>query len=237
MERIGSEFAESNMSRSAAARFISITALAVCILVNPPSTKAQPQAQNPSPIPPVYQYEIVSVKPSKPGVSGGYTMNTPDGYTAKGTLLIVLIQSAYGIMNNDLLSGVPGWASSERFDVEAKMENSVAETLQKMRKDERTLTRQRMLQDLLADRFNLRVHRETRELSIYTLVIAKNGPKLREAKLDESSPDTIRGSDGHAVKNVVRNGSQRRGRDPDGTSGFNDVFNTPSVSASRTHHC
>lgn len=205
MQRIRDVFVQNKSLVSITARIIAIAAVAMFGFINATPTPAQLEAQNPISTTPVYKYEVVSVKASKPGTSGGYTMNTPDGYTAKGTLLMILIQSAYGIMNNDLLSGAPGWISSERFDVEAKMESSVAEALQKMSKDDRILARQRMLQALLADRFNLTVRRETRELSIYTLVIAKNGPKLKEAKPDDNSPDRIKGVDGHPVTNMVSN--------------------------------
>ena len=47
-----------------------------------------------------------------------------------------------------------------------------------------------MLQTLLVERFKLAVHRETKELSVYTLVVAKNGSKLQEAKEDEQANET-----------------------------------------------
>ena len=131
-------------------------------------------------------------------------MNTPDGYTARGTSLIILVDYAYGIMDDERLAGAPGWISSERFDVDAKMNDSAAETLQKMRKDDRVLARQQMLQALLADRFKLTVHREMKDLSVYTLLIAKNGPKLKEAKPDDTYPNGLKGADGHALSNAVR---------------------------------
>ena len=51
------------------------------------------------------------------------------------------------------------------------------------------LTQQQMLQVLLANRFQLTVHRETKELTSYTLVIAKGGPKLQEAKPGDTYPN------------------------------------------------
>lgn len=137
------------------------------------------------------------MKPSTPGSTGRGTLNTADGYTAKHTPLIILIEYAYGIRQLELLSGYPQWTIDEDFDVDARMENSLADALQKMSKDERTAARQHMLQKLLADRFALKAHRETRELSVYTLVIAKNGSKLTEAKAGDTYPNGFRGSDGH----------------------------------------
>lgn len=168
---------------------------------------SQAQSQNAAATTPAYLYEIVSVKPCKPETSGGYTMNTPDGYTAKCTLLVILIDYAYGILNPEQLSGAPSWVSSQRFDVDAKMDGSVANAIQKLSRDDRKLARQQMLQALLADRFKLTVHRETRELSVYALVIAKNGSKLKEVKPDDNSPDRIKGADGHAVTDRVMMGT------------------------------
>jgi uncharacterized protein (TIGR03435 family) len=91
--------------------------------------------------------------------------------------LKMLIQTAYDLRGPDAgqrISGGPGWLDSTRYDVEAKAADSVSETDLK-----------RMLQSLLAERFQLALHRETREMPGYTLVVAKGGPKLKEAEGDE----------------------------------------------------
>jgi uncharacterized protein (TIGR03435 family) len=181
-----------------------VTALATIGLLCAPSSNSHAQTQSTTTPPPTYEYEVISVKPCKPGITGGYTMNTPDGYTAKGMTLIILVDYAYGIMDDERLAGAPGWISSERFDVDAKMDDSVAEALQKMSKDERVLARQQMLQALLADRFKLTVHRETKELSAYLLLIAKNGPKLKAAKPGDTYTNGLKGADGRALSNAVR---------------------------------
>ena len=72
------------------------------------------------------------------------------------------------------------------------MEKSVADELHKLSPDQRTLEQQPMLQALLADRFQLLLHRESKELPEYTLVIAKNGPKLQEAKAGDTYSNGIR---------------------------------------------
>jgi uncharacterized protein (TIGR03435 family) len=63
-----------------------------------------------------------------------------------------------------------------------------------------------MLQALLADRFKLSIHRETKELPVYALVAAKNGPKLQEAKADATYPNGIKGPDGVARGGMMRIG-------------------------------
>jgi uncharacterized protein (TIGR03435 family) len=164
---------------------------------------AQLQTQSAAPVPPAYEYDVVSVKPSPPGTAGRGTLNTADGYSAKHIPLIILIEYAYGIRQQEQLSGYPQWTIDEDFDVDAKMDNSVADALQKMNTDERTATRRHMLQTLLADRFALKAHRETKELSVYALIIAKSGSKLAEAKPGDTYPNGFRGSDGRPLLGSV----------------------------------
>ena len=115
-------------------------------------------------------------------------MNAPDGFSASGATLQMLIAVAYGIQNFQI-AGAPDWSESDRFEINAKMENSVADALAKLSQDDRTLARQKMLQALLADRFKLTIHRETKELSGYTLTGGKNGSKLVEAPaVDPAAP-------------------------------------------------
>jgi uncharacterized protein (TIGR03435 family) len=78
---------------------------------------------------------------------------------------------------NDRILGAPDWAKSDKFDIAAKVDSSDVAELQKLSQYQRGL----MLQALLVDRFKMVIHAETRELPVFALVIAKNGPKLKEA--------------------------------------------------------
>ena len=88
-----------------------------------------------------------------------------------------MIGVAYNI-TMDMLKGGPDWVmtSDNRFDVEAKAEDPSTATEAEL---------QVMLQRLLADRFNLKFHRETQEVDGMALVLAKNGPKVRQSGPDE----------------------------------------------------
>ena len=93
-----------------------------------------------------------------------------------------LIQGVYYGVSDFFLSGIPDRLNTERYDVEAKMETSVADSLSKLTPAQLKLAQQQMLQTLLAERFNLKIHRETKDESVYFLVLGKNGPKLQDAK-------------------------------------------------------
>jgi len=135
------------------------------------------------------EFEVASVKvnASSNGWRGGChgidSKSAPDGPQAtiplgrcviSGALLTHLIAIAYRIQVQNIKGG-PDWVrESPRFDVEAKAENGPVT-------EEQLLL---MLQNLLADRFRLKLHRETIERPGYALVMTKNGLKLKESSGD-----------------------------------------------------
>jgi len=87
---------------------------------------------------------------------------------------------------------ISGWFDSARYDIIAKGSSAVASVseseLIKMTDAERNTFRDRLLEKvrtLLADRFQLKVHRETREMPVYALNVAKGGPKLQAPANDD----------------------------------------------------
>jgi uncharacterized protein (TIGR03435 family) len=147
-------------------------------------------------------FDVVSIKPDKSGGGMIRVMNRPDGYSASNISLKMLIQAAYGI-REDLISGAPGWADSARYDIDAKVDGADVEALKKLSPEQRRL----ILQPLLADRFKLKVHTEIKQLPVYELVVAKGGPKLKEATAGDTYANGIKGPDG-----VGRGGMVRMGR-------------------------
>ncbi len=130
---------------------------------------ASPQAEAAGP----QSFEVASIKPSAEDGRRVMVGISPGGrYTATGVSVKFLIQQAYDIRDFQI-SGGPGWLSSERYDIVAK-----AETPDLNRDKIRVL-----LQSLLAERFNLKVHRETKELPIYALVVVKGGHKLHKSEI------------------------------------------------------
>ena len=135
------------------------------------------------------ELEVASIKPSK---SDAATMTyTAYGLKAEGVTVRFLIRQAYGLDDDEIVGG-PDWIKSKTYDVEAKGGNTDVVELTRLSLDERRA----MLQPLLTDRFKLAIHRETRELPIYALVVVKKGPKLKEAKPGDTYPNGIKGPDG-----------------------------------------
>jgi uncharacterized protein (TIGR03435 family) len=132
-------------------------------------------------------FEVASVRPSEslppPGSSGAVIR--PDQFDAPSYPLQALVALAHGI-SNARITGWPEWTQRVRYDVRAKTA--------------RPSTRQEvlaMLQTLLAERFSLKVHRETREMDIYALVVARpgaTGPKLQPVAVDCETKKLLDGS-------------------------------------------
>jgi uncharacterized protein (TIGR03435 family) len=121
-------------------------------------------------------FDVSSIKPGSLGLPGGMIRWNPGGAVRVTNMsLKELIEQAYNV-HPFQISGGPAWVDSARYDVNAKPENA----------RQSRIDRDRMLQSLLADRFQLTIHRETRELPVYALVLARKdgklGPKLTESK-------------------------------------------------------
>jgi uncharacterized protein (TIGR03435 family) len=119
-------------------------------------------------------FEVASVKPHlpDPGPFRSSSSIETGGIHFTNVTLQSCIGRAYGVPSNRL-SGGPDWLTEERYDIVAKAEAAAPKA--------RLMV---MLQTLLENRFQLRLHREAKELPIYALVAAKNGPKIRPGKQD-----------------------------------------------------
>ena len=170
------------------------------------ATQSRAQSQSPNVVATSPVYEVASIKPNKSGDNRSRIMFSPDGLSATGGTLQMLIMSAYEISPHQI-SGAPSWLDSERYDIEAKMDSSTADELRKMSEDERKVARQHMLQALLADRLKLTIHRESKELPVYALVVAKDGPKFQEAKPGDTYSNGVKGPDGHAGAGMMFGGN------------------------------
>lgn len=142
-------------------------------------------------------FEVASIKPSHSGDNGLILRVTPDGFSCHRLSLKMLIRYAYNMMDFQI-SGGTGWIDSERYDIEAKMDEATISALKKLPWEEESNQRRRMMQSLLAERFKLKVTHSSKELPIYALVVAKNGPKFTK------SADLPAGSAGSDPKRMMR---------------------------------
>jgi uncharacterized protein (TIGR03435 family) len=127
-------------------------------------------------------FEVATIKPVGPDdpragryirMQGGHRFEVKN-YTVNG-----LIAAAYDLSPR-AISGGPGWSGSDLYDIVAKTPSDQRPTYEEQMV---------MLKRLLTDRFNLAIHREEKEYSIYELTVAKGGPKIRTstAPFDEAS--------------------------------------------------
>jgi uncharacterized protein (TIGR03435 family) len=144
-------------------------------------------------------FDVVSVKQDKSEGSMIRVMMKPDGYAATNVSLKMLIEEVYGI-RQDLISGAPGWVDSIRFDIDAKVAGGNVNDLKKLKPEQRMS----MLKPMLADRFQVKVHTETKTLPVYELVVAKGGSKLKEAMPGYTYTNGIKGPDGVAHGGMMR---------------------------------
>ena len=116
---------------------------------------------------------------------------SPDGIEVSQQTLPELLCYAYGYKTlrfDGQIAGLPEWANKERYDIVAKMSPTDSVAFQKLNKEEQDRSRQQMLQSLLAERFSLTVHRGSKEVPVYDLVVAKGGSKLKDAATDPLPP-------------------------------------------------
>jgi bla regulator protein blaR1 len=146
-------------------------------LMNASPSRAQSPAATNTPRP---AFDVVSIKPNHGGEGFFRVRNDPGYLVVDNVTLKFLLQFAYRVKDSQIL-GVPGWGDSEHYNIEAKADDSSTDAQRKLSPDEQGAQSRLMIQSLLADRFKLALHHETKELSIYALVVAKNGSKLHES--------------------------------------------------------
>ena len=134
----------------------------------PPPTKVMAADAKPG-------IEVATIKPSRPDATGRSILVGRGGtnlLTTTNTPLIDLIAMAYGL-HPRLISGVPSWVETEKWDVSAKPDQEGVPNVAQLSV---------MIQALLTDRFGLKFHREKKEMNVYALTVLKSGLKI--SKMD-----------------------------------------------------
>jgi len=118
------------------------------------------------------EFEVVSIKPNK-SLSNGSDVSSGQGMLTASLSLKDLIVDAYGLRDYQIEG--PAWLDSERFDIAAKFPEGLSKDPQKYNEQLSV-----MMQKMLADRFRLAVHRDSKNFAVYGLVVAKGGIKFKE---------------------------------------------------------
>jgi uncharacterized protein (TIGR03435 family) len=173
--------------------------------------------QPPSPDP---AFEVASVKPNRSGLSSsGSTTRPGGGYVGTNLTLHQLVTEAYRLRPFQVIGG-PGWIKIDRFDINARAPEGT------------TGRAEPMLRALLADRFTLRVHTETKEQQVYALVLARAdgrlGPKLTPST-QECGPPARDSGPGSAPLGAVARSAEAPTRSPCGMN-----VNTSATSGTLT---
>ena len=152
-------------------------------------------AQAPQPSASAPAFEVASIKPNNSGDGRVMLGNQPGRFTATNVTLRMLIRNAYQLQDFQI-SGGPGWLNSDHFDIVAKIDPAVQESINAARggigpaavPGQGPNPLQLMIRSLLADRFKLVAHNETKEQTIYALVVARTdgklGPALKKSDID-----------------------------------------------------
>jgi uncharacterized protein (TIGR03435 family) len=128
------------------------------------------------------KFEVASIKPTDPAFTGrSLQMPLADSMVRiRGMSLKDLIRYAWGEsgpgLHPSLVSGGPNWYDRSLYDIVAKSEGSRIPS-----QDDR----KQMLRALLSERFQLKFHREPKEIAVYALIVGKNGPKMKERAADD----------------------------------------------------
>jgi uncharacterized protein (TIGR03435 family) len=136
------------------------------------------------------RFEVASVRPSAADPNSPSGIKTGHGrLDAVNVTLKRCIMGAYGVGPHQIIGG-PDWLESGRFAIAAKAEQPIDDDAALMA----------MLQDLLAERFKLALHRETRTIRAFVLEVAKKGPKVEKAEAGEAVTNTSTSNSGVIIE-------------------------------------
>jgi uncharacterized protein (TIGR03435 family) len=130
--------------------------------------------------PPSIEFEVAAIKPHPPdGTTNGGWGYSRDSFSANNLTVGLMIFLAYDLRSDSQLQNLPKWCTTEHWDISAKLGEDAVEALRKLNQQESARERRVLLDDLLAQRLQLRMHHEMRTLPIYELTVAKGGLKIK----------------------------------------------------------
>jgi uncharacterized protein (TIGR03435 family) len=124
-------------------------------------------------------FEVASVRPNRSMARPLGMTTTPGRLRARNYTLKALIEEACGVKPFQV-RGAAGWIATERYDIDAKADSGVGRKQLML-----------MLRTLLSDRFQLKMHREVKQLPVYRLVLGKGGPQLKPSNDRDNTPASL----------------------------------------------
>ena len=128
---------------------------------------------------PQIAYEVATIKPIDANAAER-AVRLPPGVTLSPLSLRRYIMDAYGAIYPAQVVGGPDWLTKDAYDIKGKVPDELEAAFQTMKRDDRMDRNRSMQQSLLAERFHLKAHFETRVLPVYEIVPAKGGLKISE---------------------------------------------------------
>ena len=141
-----------------------------------PPARPKPMAADANPA-----FEVATIKPSRPEAQGKGIGVNGHQITTRNTSVSDLITFAYNLHARQLTGG-PSWMETEKYDLQAEPDTPGAPNDRQVKM---------MFQKMLADRFKLTFHRDKKELTVYTLNVAKTGSKLKQSDSDPNGLPTL----------------------------------------------
>jgi uncharacterized protein (TIGR03435 family) len=129
--------------------------------IPPPPAPPKPMAEGTK-----LEFEVATIKPTPEGQQGNGINVNGRQFRTRNTSLTQLLTFAFKLHRKQV-SGLPGWAETEHFDIQAPLPGEGAPNEVQLRT---------MMQNLIKDRFGLTYHKEKRELSVYAINVGKGGP-------------------------------------------------------------
>lgn len=160
--------------------------LGASLVAGPIGARANAAASSQQQTAPGPTFDVAAIHPhiSEPHEHNSIWSSSSDGqFKAENISALALIHWAWEMPDTRIV-GAPDWVNTAHFNIEAKADPAVDQQLHTLTSGDALRLKEKMVQALLAERFKLVVHSETRELPIYHLVVAKGGPRLGATQSD-----------------------------------------------------
>lgn len=148
-------------------------------------------------------FDVISIKLADPGSRMTRFEIDRGTVNCRNVPFKLFLQMVYDIKAADQMTGLPAGIGAQKFDIQAKVDEATLAAFAKMSPEESSAKMDVMVQGMLEDRFHMKISRQTKELSVFALVVAKGGPKIVPSVDDASTAGGTMGNSGSAPASIV----------------------------------